>query len=1015
MSRKAAANFRERNAESRADNDMDMEEFKRLDEAFKSYIDDMKPFVLSLPEKRDRQRIALWIKKLCGPMGHKLSERKNRNLYAQILFQMLRMRNIDGPFDEEPASGALPILPAYMSRHLDEQQAKENSKNRRAPEWIRGELPPSDSAFSLVLQKQESDTNSGHDGSLSPEVPRSMARRPAQKVTNYMEYDMQQRAEIIESPQPKVPYHSDQTPESDSLDESEDESLDQYHKKKSPRHTPPPAQVRRQLEVDFGKKNYFVRRNEVEEDLQTNLRRRTLSKSPNNGLQSLSDENERLKTTIKELKMKLANAESENAEDKLAMQQERDEAVQKVLDRKNTELEGIKSLYRNKMNEHDEIKRRQDKRITKLTRDLNHAIDRNEKEVQELKAIIQQNKVNAEHELERRIHDKIAEFEQEKFIMQKEHSQNIQELLDETNQRLKKIENEYLQKIESMDSQTKDMDGEMYQLKRSKDIYKNEIKELKEEKEELKGRLVHCNKESERLNSMLKTADREKNTLIENHDNVLRELRRKTDSTIERMKKEHAAAASKTAEVISELEGKINHYKQSLEDLELQRKRDLREQESTHKQEILRLEVNHEKQIRNVKTDAEKIESELQGKLRTIQQNFKEKDTKVIQLEEQLKDQKCHAQTAIESFKKQAEDNSRKIFQDMTQQIDKVETDLTKAYRENELLKTKARTELDALTEKLEKQITELKISHEDEKGRLLKDAEKELQIHAKDYKDGMDLVKSSYDKNFKETEDRHRFERERDAKKIAEHEQTIRELRDEVIQANSLRKQQLVELGMLRDEEKQNFKRQEESIHAKYRSQLEQQRLSLQKEHSSAMETMLHKTNSKLKAIESEYTSSADRSQQMIATLQSQISDANEKLSREQSHSQMKLLEITEKYEKEHQELQQRHSTVVASMNQELELHRTRLKQIERKYQKLEIHSQESITRLKLDCEERVRGLLPNSARAELEDTISALQEQTSLMQSRALILQEELQSRDKITHSFEDLRPQQTSPSRH
>ena len=33
--------------------------------------------------------------------------------------------------------------------------------------------------------------------------------------------------------------------------------------------------------------------------------------------------------------------------------------------------------------------------------------------------------------------------------MQKQHSQNIQELLDETNERLKKIESEYLQKIES--------------------------------------------------------------------------------------------------------------------------------------------------------------------------------------------------------------------------------------------------------------------------------------------------------------------------------------------------------------------------------------------------------------------------------------------------------------------------------------------------------------------------------------------------------------------------------------
>ena len=47
------------------------------------------------------------------------------------------------------------------------------------------------------------------------------------------------------------------------------------------------------------------------------------------------------------------------------------------------------------------------------------------------------------------MHEKVSEFEQEKFAMQKEHSQNIQELLDETNERLKRIENEYAQKIES--------------------------------------------------------------------------------------------------------------------------------------------------------------------------------------------------------------------------------------------------------------------------------------------------------------------------------------------------------------------------------------------------------------------------------------------------------------------------------------------------------------------------------------------------------------------------------------
>ena len=49
-----------------------------------------------------------------------------------------------------------------------------------------------------------------------------------------------------------------------------------------------------------------------------------------------------------------------------------------------------------------------------------------------------------------KVHDKTAEFEKEKFLMQKEHTHNIQELLDETNQRLKAIECEYVQKIDSL-------------------------------------------------------------------------------------------------------------------------------------------------------------------------------------------------------------------------------------------------------------------------------------------------------------------------------------------------------------------------------------------------------------------------------------------------------------------------------------------------------------------------------------------------------------------------------------
>jgi len=43
------------------------------------------------------------------------------------------------------------------------------------------------------------------------------------------------------------------------------------------------------------------------------------------------------------------------------------------------------------------------------------------------------------------INDIVGEFEQEKFEMQKQHTRNIQEILDDTNARLHKMEKEYSQ------------------------------------------------------------------------------------------------------------------------------------------------------------------------------------------------------------------------------------------------------------------------------------------------------------------------------------------------------------------------------------------------------------------------------------------------------------------------------------------------------------------------------------------------------------------------------------------
>lgn len=706
-----------------------------------------------------------------------------------------------------------------------------------------------------------------------------------------------------------------------------------------------------------------------------------------------------MRANVQELESKIASLEAKLAQEKVILHKEKDLAVQKVLERKNTEIEGIRSHFRNKLNESEETRRRLEKKVSKLTRDLNNAISRNDNEVHELQAIIQQNNVNAEHELERRVQDKIAEFEEEKFAMQKEHARNIQELLNETNERLKKIENEYLQKIESTDTQTKGFENEIYQLKRSIDKHKQEKEDLLAEKGELKERLATCYIDQRNTETRMKSVEKDKDELTVNQDKALRDLRRKTDTTIEGMKKEQANAAAKAAVVISELESKISQCKQSMQDMELQRKRDLREQESSHKQEMVLLEVNHEKMVRKRKTESERMEAELQNKLNIIEQTIKEKDMTITRLTAELSDHKLQAQSAIESFKKQAESNSKKIFQEMKQQIKKVESDLTKAYRENSDQKAKYSEEISSLSQRHERQVTDLKALHTQEKEQLLRDTEAELESQAKEYSEHLDGLKTKFNRRAEEQEDALHFERESSSKKLLGNDQAIKELRDEVIQANSLRKQQLVELGMLRDEEKQSFKRQEESLQAKLRSQLEQQRLALQAEHNAAMEEMLEKTNGKLKEIEQEYTLSLEKSQQRIAELQSQFMEVNERLSREQSQSQMKNFDLAAKYEKEREDLKRSHVTALTAVQQNMELHRTKSKEFERKCYELELYSQESLTNLKLEYEEKVRGLLPQSARMELEETIAALREQIALIQSRASLLQQELDSREGIS----------------
>ena len=93
----------------------------KLDENFDSLLLQMKPYVMSLIDRSERQRCASWIKKLCQYTESSTWEKKTRNTYAQLLFHLLKRGSLDsGVFSVTPPDGHLePLSATTMQSYTD--------------------------------------------------------------------------------------------------------------------------------------------------------------------------------------------------------------------------------------------------------------------------------------------------------------------------------------------------------------------------------------------------------------------------------------------------------------------------------------------------------------------------------------------------------------------------------------------------------------------------------------------------------------------------------------------------------------------------------------------------------------------------------------------------------------------------------------------------------------------------------------------------------------------------------
>ncbi|KAM3863887.1 centrosomal protein of 112 kDa [Diretmus argenteus] len=932
--------------------------WERLDSDFDHYLLDMKPYVLKHPNKTERQHCALWIKKLCDPAlcGSGLIGRKNRNMYARLLLHMLIRGVLEGPFTSKPEPGGLKTLPTYMSIYFDEPLTGRSVEQDSAclPDWVTGELGGhrDDSwAISLLKDRTSSSPTAAHlrrrlyeEKSLSQPMASSPVKRSSRDDTRMVDGEIKSAM---------------------SHDDSD-------------------------LEARLNSWNLGIENPRY-------LREKPIPLSPifKSSLgrnSSLTDEQGPLLIPSKEIEMKIKVLEAKHQEEKLKLQQRHDTDVQKILDRKNGEIEELKNMYRVKQKESEEIIRKLEKKVQSVLRESQVISESKEKQIAELKKMLDQSADSLKNEWEKKLHAAVTVMEQEKFELQKKHTDNIQELLEDTNVRLAKMEAEYNARIQATEQTVRELELRVKQ--QSGEVEKGNTlrQKVTKEKAQLEIHIATISAELQEANRRSMSLLKEKEQQSEQHEQTLQKFQAKHETDMSHFQQEHALSAAKASEMIDDLEQTVAQLKQQFHESEYKRQKQLRDQETKYQQDKDELQNNCEKKVLAIHNEAEKERTEAKKKIAKLEDALREMEGQLDRARESQKLQVQQAEIALEQFKKQVELSSEKTYTDMKLQMEKVEEDLirSKSLRENQAKEFSQ--QLEALRQKYEQQMAEQRVQQEQERTRLQQQysAEKDSLVQERQRE------VSSLERQARAALQQHQQHtqewRKRDAQIISDLENQVASLREELQGAHTQRKQQLMEVALLREEERQKTAQEQEASLARLRTEMDRIRSDLEKSHRQEKEATQEKTNSRLKQIEKEYGQKLAKSAQLIAELQTSVCDSKEEAVRLQHAMERQLEEANARWDQERRTVSRHADQVNKALQEKVESLQKQLHGSEKKLLSKELESEEQVTAVRQEYEVKIKGLMPAELRQELEDTIASLKAQVSFLQKRATLLQEDL-----------------------
>ncbi|XP_056409237.1 centrosomal protein of 112 kDa-like, partial [Hyla sarda] len=186
-------------------------------------------------------------------------------------------------------------------------------------------------------------------------------------------------------------------------------------------------------------------------------------------------------------------------------------------------------------------------------------------------------------------------MEQEKLELQKRHTENIQELLDDTNARLQKMEADYMSQTKATAQTMKELEARVQQLSVEAESSSQQHQKLVQEKAEVEASYQASRSEIQHLSARLITIQKERDHLSQDYDRQIQQLHSKYESDVNYITQQNALSAAKASAVIEELELSLSRSRQQVQEQEHLLKHDMREQESKFQKEKLHAEHQWEK------------------------------------------------------------------------------------------------------------------------------------------------------------------------------------------------------------------------------------------------------------------------------------------------------------------------------------------------------------------------------------------------------------------------------------